>query len=153
MTAGEDHAQLAVPDLVFQEYLVHRLSRCALGFEQGIQVDGEGAIKFFTFDGVDGFAFGHDHKPSGRVVGDAAETPVFECLVKGILQDVFSQLEVVDAEDAGQDGDHPPRLMPEKMVDQLTWILLWRMHALWLVHRFELAEFQPEFAQQGTRFR
>src|SRR6202042_3093756 len=84
---------------------------------------------------------------------DAAEAPVFECLVEGILQDVFGELEIVDAEDAGQDGDHPSRLMPEKMVDQLTWILLWRLHALWLVHRFEPAEFELEFAEQGTRFR
>jgi hypothetical protein len=39
--------------------------------------------------------------------------------VQRVLQHVFGQLEIVKAEKTRQNSDHPSRLMPEKMVDQL----------------------------------
>jgi hypothetical protein len=41
---------------------------------------------------------------------------VAQRLEQRLLDDVFGQRQVMRAEDPGQGGDHPARLMPEQMI-------------------------------------
>jgi hypothetical protein len=47
------------------------------------------------------------HQPCGRIVGDATHLPHFERAAEGVLNDVFRQREVVNAEDTYQGRDQP----------------------------------------------
>ena len=41
---------------------------------------------------------------------------------RGLLHYVFCQAEIVNSEDAGQRGDHPPRFVPEEMFTEFHYM-------------------------------
>lgn len=66
------------------------------------------------------------HEPRRGILGDAAELPHLQRAAEGVLHHVFCQREVLDAEDARQRGDHPPRFPPEEMLVQLHHMSVFR---------------------------
>ena len=98
MAAGKDHTELAIPDLIFEEHLVHGIGRRPFGFQQDIHIGGERALQPFAPDRIDRLTLGYHHEPARRIVRDDAKAPVFQRLVKGILEYIFCQFQVVDTE-------------------------------------------------------
>jgi hypothetical protein len=150
MTAGEDHSELAVPDLMLEEYLVHCIGGRPFRFQKAVHVCRKLAKVTFSFHHIDRLSFGNDHEPAGRVIGNATKSPGLQRFVDGILKYVLGELEVMQAEQAGQNGDHPSRFLTEKMVDQDPCVLLWEGHGLW--HGFQSANLELKRAQEGALF-
>ena len=53
------------------------------------------------------------HQPCGRVRWHPTELPDLDCAAEGVLDDVFCQREVVDAEETGERNHHSPGFVPE----------------------------------------
>ncbi len=64
----------------------------------------------------------HLHDPTRRVGGDTVIRPIAHCLDDTVLHHVLSQLEVLEAEDTGQRGNHLPRLVAEQVVNHLGYL-------------------------------
>jgi len=63
---------------------------------------------------VDGAVLGGRHKPRGRICGDAMELPNFNRAAEGVLDDVFCQRKVVDAEEPRERDHHASGFVPEE---------------------------------------
>ena len=70
-------------------------------------------------DDVEREIAGRAHDPSGRIFRDPAVWPRLQRARQRFLHHVFSQVQMLDPENAGQRRHHFSRLMTEKMLDQL----------------------------------
>ncbi len=71
-------------------------------------------------------------QPSG-LSGMPPRLQSFSAWWRGILEDIFGQLKVMQAKETGKNGDHPSRLVTEKMVDQFPWIRWGAGHKLYIM--------------------
>src|SRR5262249_8802398 len=67
-------------------------------------------------DCVQGLVLGDAVDPGGWVLGDAADAPRLQRVQERGLDDVLDQLEVSPAEEPGQHGHQPPRLVAEEVL-------------------------------------
>src|SRR5882724_958335 len=115
VAAGEDEAQIVVLDRVLVEERVDRRQQRPLRLKLGSDPPLERAAPHQ----VDGAVPRRAHQPCRRVV---RHPPVLPCLERGaedILHRVLSEREVLRPQRADQRRDHPARLAPEEMVNEL----------------------------------
>ena len=67
----------------------------------------------------EGLVLRHPKEPGGGVIGQSLIRPVGQGFDEGVLDHVFSKVEMLNAEGACQNGDELPGFMPKKVVDQL----------------------------------
>src|SRR6185437_5851128 len=72
---------------------------------------------FLAADDVEGEVAGGAHDPRGGILRDAVERPGLEGAREGFLDDVFGEVEVFHAENAGEGRDHFRAFMAEQMLD------------------------------------
>ena len=63
---------------------------------------------------IDGLAAGDGQQPGARPVGEAGPGPVLEGGHIGLLEGVLGEVEIAQRGDEG--GEHPPRLLPERVL-------------------------------------
>ena len=116
LAADEDHAELVV------ERLVVWVDGGVAGGQSGrpaaerLLLAGEVGV---APQEVERAVLRHLHQPAAGVVRHAAEGPGAQRLDQRLLDHVLGEPEVLGAEQAGEDRDHPPRLAAEQMVDEL----------------------------------
>ena len=118
MAAGEHHSQLLVADRGRREGLVDERGQRPLGLEEAAHLGREGARRALAPHDVERTVLRRRHQPRRRVVGNAARLPGLERAAERVLHHVLGEREVVDAEDARQRRDQPPRLAPKETVLQ-----------------------------------
>ena len=112
MTARKHHAQLIVPERFLREQLL-------VGLEHPGQLRCERPGGALAPQRVERTVLRGSHEPRRGIVRHAPKRPHLEGAAEGVLHDVFRQRQVLDAEDARQRGDQPPRFPPEQMLVQL----------------------------------
>ena len=120
LTAHEDHPELVVLDPILLERLVDRPRQRPFAVQVEREVRSEGSASPLATDRVDRPVSGRREQPPGGVVGDSVLGPGAERCDEGLLGDVFRELQVVRAQDPGQDGNEPSGLPSEEGFDLRT---------------------------------
>src|SRR2546429_8271179 len=116
MTAGKHHAELVVLDLVLKR---RQLPGQILPEPHQVnELGGEVAEVIVPPQEIDGPVTGHPHEPGGGIVWNAVQGPHLQGPAQGVLDHVLGQVEAAQPENPGQVGDHLPRFLAEKMVDE-----------------------------------
>lgn len=125
MATREDEAKFAVLDFVFElGRFGIRIGRPV--FKRGDNLSFLVAVEFFAADVVESEVLGGLGEPGGGIFWDANVGPGAKGFSEGFLDDVFSKIEAIDAEDAGEDGDQLGKLVAEEVIRQLRDIRSWR---------------------------
>src|SRR5208282_3393095 len=116
MAAGEHHAKQIVFYCARCKEFLNDRGECPFALKKPAQLRRKGACRALAPQDVQCAVLCSGHEPGRRVLRHAANSPHLQRAAEGVLHDVLRQREVVDAKDARQRGDHPPRLAPEEMI-------------------------------------
>src|SRR5215467_55704 len=116
MTAREHHPQQVIFDGVRREDFLDDRDERPLALKEPPKLRGERARRAPTPQDIKSAIFRRGHKPSGRILGHAAEFPHLHRTAEGILHHVFRQREVMDSENPREGGHHPPRFTAKEKV-------------------------------------
>src|SRR5579863_3077388 len=119
MAARKHHAKLIVFDADRIEDIRDRVGQGPFGLQQSSQIRRKRQGGAFAPQHVDGAIPRGLHQPGRRVFRDAAELPNLQRATEGILDDVFCQRKIMNAECPREGGDHASRLSAKEMVAQL----------------------------------
>ena len=112
MTAREHHPQLVVLERSWLKHVVDGRPQRPFALDEPRELWGELPRRPFAAKHVDRAVLGRRGQQRRVVLGHAAVAPRLEGAGQRLLHDVLGEREVLDAEDAGQDGDESCRLAP-----------------------------------------
>jgi hypothetical protein len=101
MTTNEDHPELAVPDLVFQEKLVYGRRKFLAGLHQVLVPGTDLPEPTLPSQIIDGPVPGHAVQPGGRVFGQVTISPGGHGLEQRILYNILGNIHMLQTQQAG----------------------------------------------------